>query len=221
MHNPVQNIVNIFLSVLYTRLAWLYDFVADFVSLGMWQDWVACTLPYLNGPAILELGHGPGHLLVPLAERGNAIHGIDVSRQMGRLVMKNIPAAKKPMLTNGDVHNLPYQSGSFNEIVCTFPTNFITTKQVLREIQRVLAHGGKLIVLPMAWIKPTKLIYRCAAWLFSITGQAPEHAQKKVTEYFVQTLSEAGFSCQPHMIDLRNSQVLLLSCSTSHVNNLG
>jgi len=187
----------------------------------MWQDWIACTLPYLKGPAILELGHGPGHLQVQLAERGNVIHGIDVSRQMGRLAMKNIPAAIKPMLANGDVLNLPYKSGSFNEIVCTFPTNYITTKQVLREIQRVLMHGGKLIVLPMAWIKPTKLVYRCAAWLFSITGQAPEHAQKKVTGYFVQTFSEAGFSCQPHLIDLRNSQVLLLSCSTSHADNLG
>jgi ubiquinone/menaquinone biosynthesis C-methylase UbiE len=187
----------------------------------MWQDWVSRTLPYLNGPVILELGHGPGHLQALLAGRGNVIFGIDLSRQMGRLAIKNIPTAKIPLLTNGDVNYLPYASGSINEVVCTFPTNYITADQVLREIQRVLVHRGKLIILPMAWIKPTKKIYRCAAWLFSITGQAPEHAQTKVTEYFVKTLSEAGFSCQPDLIDLPNSQVLLISCSTTHAGNLG
>lgn len=221
MHNPLQRIVHIFLSILYTRLAWLYDIVAGIVSLGMWQSWVACTLPYLNGPVILELGHGSGHLQALLAERENVIFGIDVSRQMGRLAMKNIPTGKFSLLTNGDVHNLPYKSGSFNEIVCTFPTNYITADQVLLEIQRVLVHKGKLIILPMAWIKPTTMIYRCAAWLFNITGQAPEHAQTKVTEFFVKTLSEAGFSCQPHLVDLQNSQVLLLSCSNTHTDNLG
>lgn len=221
MHNPLQRVVHIFLGFLYTQLAWLYDIVAGIVSLGMWQDWIACTLPYLNGPVILELGHGPGHLQTLLVERGDVICGIDLSRQMGRLAMKNIPAVKPPLLTNGDAHYLPYKSVSFTDVVCTFPTNYITTAQVLREIKRVLIHGGQLIILPMAWIKPTRIIYRFAAWLFRITGQAPEHAQTKVTEYFVKTLSEAGFSCQTHLIDLPNSQVLLVSCDITQAGNLG
>lgn len=187
----------------------------------MWRHWVACTLPYLDGPATLELGHGPGHLQNLLSEKGNICFGIDLSRQMGVLAMKNITAANVPKLTNGDIHNLPYKSRTFNEIVCTFPTDYITADQVLREIQRVLIHGGKLIILPMAWIKPSKFIYRLAAWLFSITGQAPSRAQKKVTDYFIQTLNGAGFFCQPHLIELQNSRVLLLSCRVIPEDNLG
>lgn len=187
----------------------------------MWQHWVACVLPYLDGPVTLELGHGPGHLQNLLFEKGISYFGIDLSRQMGLLARKNTTAAIIPMLTNGDVHKLPYKCHTFNEIVCTFPTNYISEDQVLREVQRVLIPGGKLIILPMAWIKSTKSIYRWAAWLFSITGQAPEHAQKKVTDYFTHILTEAGFICQPHMIELQNSQVLLLSCCTTPGENLG
>lgn len=221
MHTPLQNIVHIFLSYLYTQLAWLYDIVASSVSLGMWRHWIACALPYLDGPVTLELGHGPGHLQNLLFEKGISYFGIDLSRQMGLLARKNTTAAITPILTTGDVHKLPYKCHTFHEIVCTFPTNYITEDQVLREIHRVLIPGGKLVILPMAWIKSTKSIYRLAAWLFSITGQAPEHAQKKVTKYFTQMLTEAGFICQPHMIEIQNSLVLLFQCYTTPEDNLG
>jgi ubiquinone/menaquinone biosynthesis C-methylase UbiE len=221
LHNPLQRLVQIFLGYLYTQVAWLYDTVASLVSLGMWQDWVACTLPFLDGPVTLELGHGPGHLQNLLQEKGNIYFGIDLSRQMGLLARKNNMAAITPMLTNGDVHHLPYKCHTFHEIVSTFPTNFITEDKVLREIQRVLIPGGKLIIVPMAWIKSTKTIYRLAAWLFSITGEAPEHAQKIVTKYFTEILTEVGFICQPHMIELQNSLVLLFLCCTTPEDNLG
>ena len=53
-----------FFAGLYTQMAWTYDLVAAVVSVGMWTSWVRSTLTYLNGPQVLELGHGPGHLQI-------------------------------------------------------------------------------------------------------------------------------------------------------------
>lgn len=55
-------ILKTFFYLLYHRFAWAYDFVATSVSVGMWDEWVFSVLPALEGPIVLELGHGPGHL---------------------------------------------------------------------------------------------------------------------------------------------------------------
>jgi 2-polyprenyl-3-methyl-5-hydroxy-6-metoxy-1,4-benzoquinol methylase len=79
-----------FFALLYHQFAWTYDFVAAVVSLGMWKQWVSSTLPYLDGPRVLEIGHGPGHLLLALAEKGLKATGLDESRWMGKIALKKI-----------------------------------------------------------------------------------------------------------------------------------
>ena len=58
-----RNLLLRFFHLLYHQLAWAYDAVSAAVSLGRWQDWGAAALPFVNGASVLELGHGPGHLL--------------------------------------------------------------------------------------------------------------------------------------------------------------
>ena len=70
-----------FFHQLYHGFAWTYDFVAASVSIGRWRGWVLTALPYLEGPRVLELGHGPGHLQLALFESGLAPLGLDASRQ--------------------------------------------------------------------------------------------------------------------------------------------
>ena len=62
----INRILKTFFYLLYHRFAWAYDFVATAVSVGMWNEWVLSIIPYLEGPKVLELGHGPGHLLLTL-----------------------------------------------------------------------------------------------------------------------------------------------------------
>ena len=59
-----------FFHLLYHQFAWSYDWFSGLVSLGMWQDWIAATLPYLQGPKVLELGPGPGHIQQALVNQG-------------------------------------------------------------------------------------------------------------------------------------------------------
>lgn len=86
-------ILRIFFRLLYQPFAWSYDLVAFIVSLGMWKEWIYTVLPYISGINILELGHGPGHLLKSLSYSPGIIIGLDNSRQMShiayRLLKKN------------------------------------------------------------------------------------------------------------------------------------
>jgi ubiquinone/menaquinone biosynthesis C-methylase UbiE len=121
-----------FFSLLYNQMAWTYDLVAAVVSVGMWTGWVNSVLPYLDGPHILELGHGPGHLQATLQKQAAGhpanlrITGLDKSKQMGRLAHKRlVRQGLNPGLAQGDAQRLPFRDESFNQVVATFPSEYI------------------------------------------------------------------------------------------------
>src|SRR5512139_3093345 len=79
--------------LLYHELAFTYDAVAWLVSLGQWQAWGRTALARVRGPRVLEIGHGPGHLLIALARSDRQPIGIDLSPQMIRLAQRHIRQA--------------------------------------------------------------------------------------------------------------------------------
>jgi ubiquinone/menaquinone biosynthesis C-methylase UbiE len=185
-----------FFYLLYQPLAWTYDGVAALVSWGRWQDWVLSVLPYLKGPRLLEIGHGPGHLQVALQTRGIQTLGLDASRQMGRQARKRLRKHELPaLLVRGYAQELPFQNSSFDQIAATFPTEYIYAASTLAEISRILKPGGQLIVLPVAWITGKRLLDRGAAALFRVTRQAPEWDEK-----WLEPFSKAGFKTRVEMI---------------------
>lgn len=181
-----------FFDLLYHPLAWMYDFVAASVSLGQWKTWVMTTLPYLEGPRVLELGYGPGHLQVALTERGVATFGLDTSPQMARLARNKLQRKSFPYkLSIGNAQHPPFPDNTFDQVVATFPPEFINSFETLYQIYRVLKPGGQLIVLPNAWITGKKLWQRTAAGLFEVTQQAPTWNDR-----FMEPFSKAGFKTQ-------------------------
>lgn len=142
--------------LLYHQFAWTYDYVAAFVSLGRWNSWVQHTLPFLTGQLILEIGFGPGHLLSSAMRSNIKIIGLDESKQMARRASKKIKSLGYiPPILRGNVYSLPFPGNNFNQVVCTFPSEYIFNSQAISEIYRVLSPGGQLIILPFAWIKGT------------------------------------------------------------------
>ena len=71
--------------LLYQELALTYDVVSWLVSLGQWRQWQLAGLGYLKGERVLELAHGPGHMLVSLLEQGYRITGLDLSAMVVQL----------------------------------------------------------------------------------------------------------------------------------------
>jgi ubiquinone/menaquinone biosynthesis C-methylase UbiE len=187
-------------------MAWTYDWVAAIVSLGRWKNWVLSVISDLPGPRVLELGHGPGHLQVSLAQGHIIAFGLDQSRQMGRLARRNMLALElESRLVNGTAQFLPFRDQTFNQVVATFPTPYILERRTIEEILRVLIPGGGLIVVPTAWITGSSLGDRVAASVFRILGQAPEW---KDTE--LQPFVDAGFYTTVVWRKLASSEVLVI-----------
>jgi ubiquinone/menaquinone biosynthesis C-methylase UbiE len=158
--------------LLYHQFAFTYDAVAWFVSLGHWQAWGRTALKRVRGQRVLEIGHGPGHLLIALARSGRHPIGIDLSPDMIHLARKNIRRAglNVPQV-RCRVQALPFRSGVFDSVVSTFPSDYIGDLATLREVQRVTNEQGRLIVVFGAQLigrEPGKLLIE---WLYRLTGQ--------------------------------------------------
>src|SRR5512143_1161386 len=142
-----RHVIKFGFHLLYHQFAFTYDTVAWLVSLGQWQAWGRTTLARVRGPRVLEIGHGPGHLLIALARSGRRPIGIDLSPQMIRMAQRNIrQAGVNVSQVQCRVQALPFRSGEFDSVVSTFPSEYIGDIATLREVQRVTNERGRLIV---------------------------------------------------------------------------
>ncbi|HSB65724.1 MAG TPA: class I SAM-dependent methyltransferase, partial [Anaerolineales bacterium] len=196
----------IFFQLLYHQFAWTYDTVAWIVSLGSWQKWIQLVVPYLDGPRVLEIGFGPGHLQEALHRAKIYTIGIDESRQMVQIARSRlVKSGFSSKLIRGEAHTLPFAAESFNQVVLTFPAEYILKSSTLSEIQRILVTGGKAVILPHAWITGRKPWERLMAWVNRITGEAPTWDPS-----VLEPLNQAGLDITWDMIKLSNSEILLI-----------
>jgi len=214
--------LGIFFQLLYHQFAWTYDWVAAFVSFGKWEKWTLSVLPYLKGPKILEVGHGPGHLLSALYATDIKTVGLDESSQMNKQAYRRlVKKGFSPQLINGLAQALPFPDLEFNQMVATFPSEYIYAAQTLTEIYRVLMPGGELLVLPVAWITGSKWYDRFAANLFRVTGQSPSSCTPSLIKKFISPLQATGFATQAEILELENSQLLLLHAIKPETKSFG
>ena len=192
--------------LLYHQFAWTYDWVAFIVSLGSWQDWITSVLPFLDGPRILEIGFGPGHLQVALNQKELSVYGLDESHQMVTMARKRL--SNKGLGSNlirGEAQTLPFADKCFHQVVMTFPAEFILSSNSLTEIHRILVNGGTAIILPLAWITGRKPLERLAAWVNHVTGESPEWDEKSL-----EPLKKIGFEVSWDMINFNASRILII-----------
>lgn len=211
---PFSFLFRLFFHLLYHQFAWSYDWVARFVSLGRWEDWVYTTLTYVQGNHVLELGHGPGHLQAKLLDQGLWAAGVDESSQMGRLAMRNLRSrlpsymhhgCTSPRLIRALSQRLPFPNHSFDTIIATFPTRFIFDPRTLEETYRLLVPDGRLVIALSAWITGPSLLERAAQWLFTITGQAGD-----ASIHLLTPLIQAGFEPRVETAELSGSRVQII-----------
>lgn len=198
--------VRLFFRLLYNELAWTYDLVAWAVSLGQWNAWGRASIPHLRGERVLELAHGPGHLLATLAGCGLSPVGLDLSPAMGRLARRRLrKRGLNTPLVRARAQALPFRTGCFESAVATFPTEFIIDPATLREAARVLGDGGCLVVA--AWVRLGKQdpVSRFIAWLYQVTGQA-----EPLPGVGESGLMEAGFTAHAAWEQSRFGEVMLV-----------
>ncbi|GMQ79434.1 MAG: hypothetical protein BMS9Abin02_2023 [Anaerolineae bacterium] len=201
--------------LLYNELAWTYDGVSWLVSLGRWQDWGKAALPFIRGPSILELAHGPGHMQLALNLEGFQAHGIDLSPYMSKQARKRIVRNFYPIhLVRGEAQFLPYCHQSFDTVLATFPTQFIVDPQTLENIRRVLKPDGRLVVVIEGRLLGGGPIYRFIEWLFEITGQRQvDGSDGPMSDIWMEVdkrLEAAGFKMDLKTIRSEDSEVIIV-----------
>lgn len=195
--------------LLYHQLAWSYDIIAAAVSLGRWQTWVKACLPYLKGPRILEIGYGPGHLQKDMDARGLTAFGVDASPQMARMAHSRLlRRGVNSRITLGYAQFLPFSSFTFDQVVATFPSEYVVDPQALSEIYRILKPGGMLLVIPFAWLTGNHWYEQILTKLLHGPHDSPDWDQQ-----FIQPLLNAGFSCSLTAINIDSSALLMIQAT--------
>ena len=95
----------------------------------------------------LEIGCGPGRLLLPLSRHFGEIHGIDVSAAMVRLAERNLAAVAHAHVHASDGTDLARFAGEYFDFVYSYAVfQHIPSREVvvnyLQETRRVLKTGG-------------------------------------------------------------------------------
>ena len=156
-------------SRVFTSVASKYDLMNDLMSFGVhriWKRWFASTSGVRAGDRVLDLAGGTGDiaaLLLPrVGERGGVVLG-DINaamlrtgrdRLLDRGLVRNLEYAQL------NAESLPFANNSFDAVTIAFGLRNVTDKEAaLREMQRVLKPGGRVLVLEFSavkseWLKP-------------------------------------------------------------------
>jgi ubiquinone/menaquinone biosynthesis C-methylase UbiE len=93
---------------------------------------------------VLDVGCGAGQELIPFAQSGAFCVGIDISPQVGHAPWR--PEHGQVTFVQGAAETLPFQSASFDVLVCRVALAFMHNRRALREMARVLRPRGLLLL---------------------------------------------------------------------------
>ena len=146
--------------LIFGPLAPCYDGWTWAISLGRWRSWQRAALPHVQGPRVLELGCGPGHLLAAMANSGVQCCGADQSSRMLALAGRNIrQRGAEANLVRCLGQRLPFRDDAFDTVVLCF-SGLAWLPRVLAEVRRVMASAGSLVVVDNVFFPRSTLATR-------------------------------------------------------------
>lgn len=126
-----------------------YDGITQLLSIGQWERWQDKVFEDLTGKRILEIGVGPGKLLLRIAKKGYIVTGIELRKGMAYEARKRIKKYGYDIdILHQSIYHLPFRDDTFDCIVLTFVlAEIMHLNQAIEEMKRVLKRGGKIIVI--------------------------------------------------------------------------
>lgn len=114
-----------------------------------------------NGRLALDLGCGPGIMLLDLVRKGYTAIGVDIARGMLKKA-KNISlnlGLEPPQLIIADIENLPLANEVFDLIICAGVVEYLDSDhKALTEISRILKPRGIAIITVTNALTPFWLV---------------------------------------------------------------
>src|SRR5437764_5247163 len=138
---------------MFDRIASVYDVLNSVMTAGLhhrWRERAADLAAAGPGDRVLDVATGTGDLAIELKRRvggSGEVIGSDFSERM-----LEIARAKAPELTfeHGNALDLPYDDDSFDAATVGFGArNFAELATGLREMERVVRPGGRVVILEM------------------------------------------------------------------------
>ncbi|PHN05251.1 bifunctional demethylmenaquinone methyltransferase/2-methoxy-6-polyprenyl-1,4-benzoquinol methylase UbiE [Flavilitoribacter nigricans] len=154
-------------STMFDRIAPYYDFLNRLLSLGIDTIWRKKAINLLKADQpqrILDVATGTADVAIEAAHQlsPEEIIGVDISVEMlevGRKKVQRKGLQEIITLEEGDSENLPFPDNTFDALTVAFGVrNFENLERGLREMQRVLKPGGKVVILEFS--RPTIFPFR-------------------------------------------------------------
>lgn len=152
---------------MFDTIAFRYDFLNHFLSFGIDRCWrrkaVRIISQSVKNPEILDVATGTGDLAIAAIKLNpEKITGIDISQKMleiGRDKIMKKGLSGKIELISGDSENIAFPDNSYDVAMVAFGVrNFSDPVKGLTEMNRVLRHGGVIMVLEFS--KPASFPFR-------------------------------------------------------------
>jgi ubiquinone/menaquinone biosynthesis C-methylase UbiE len=148
---------------------------------------VAAVAP--DGGAVLDVGTGPGVLLVELAARRTdlGMTGVDLSADMAAAAGRNLARfGDRATVQVGDVTALPFPDGSFDLIVSSLSVHhWDDPAAAVPELARVLRPGGRVYVYDFPFA-PLDALADAARARDVLSGQPPQRTPFRTGVMFLR-----------------------------------
>lgn len=143
---------------MFDNISGRYDQLNHLLSLGidkLWRKKAIRHLERFNPSKILDVATGTGDFAIQASRiNQSSIVGVDISEGMleaGRKKIQRLGLTQRVRLENGDSENLQFEDNYFDAVIVAFGVrNFENLDKGLKEINRVLKPGGRLVVLEIS-----------------------------------------------------------------------
>ena len=163
---------------LFATIADRYDFITGFLSYGQdrrWKRRLIALADLRDDDRVLDLACGTGDILFAAMPPARMAVGVDVTFRMLQLARRRSNASRASLVT-GDMIALPIGNARVTVVTVGYGLrNVPDLDEALREIQRVLTPGGRLLSLDFN--RPSNAIVRGAYLAYlTVVGSLLGHA---------------------------------------------
>jgi demethylmenaquinone methyltransferase/2-methoxy-6-polyprenyl-1,4-benzoquinol methylase len=132
---------------MFDRIAPVYDVMNRVMTAGLDGRWRRLTARSVAEPRarVLDACCGTGDLAIACAREGASVTGLDFSERMLERARRKAPAIEWVV---GDALDLPFEDAAFDGATVGFGVrNVEDLERALRELRRVVRHGGRVGIL--------------------------------------------------------------------------
>lgn len=135
----------------YDSVADLYDRAFDDITVRRTEwSWLLRHLPAKEKLRVLDIGCGNGSLLTSLGDRIAYAAGVDTSRRMIEIARRRAGDDERFLFHEIDGPALPFGDAAFDVVISFMSFRYLDWDPMMNEMRRVLAPGGKILIVDMA-----------------------------------------------------------------------